>query len=225
MSAEAREALCARYPGARFGPGVQILGLDSVAIGEGTTIAEDSWLNVCTRDGRPRMRIGRCCYVGRRAVLNTAGRLELGDYCLLGPGVYVGDADHDFADITRPYVEQAVSGERSVLVEENCWLGAGVVVSGALTVGRGSVLAAGAVVLRDVLPFSLVAGVPARVVKLYNPLTRAWEQAGGEAEQARILEARARSPLPGREEYAALLRKNSTLRGYDPVLDGGGQCL
>lgn len=213
------------YPGVSFGHNVQLVGMKSIVIGEGTTVADDSWLNVCIRDKKVRMIVGRNCYIGRRAVFNTAGRLELGDYCLLAPGVYIADADHMYTDITRPYVEQGVSTGRTVTVEENCWLGIGAVITGNLTVGRGAIVAAGAVVLADVSPFSLVGGVPARILKLYNPATKAWESASAPEDAERILLDRQRHGLPSREKYASMLRENSTLRKYDPVLTGEGQCL
>lgn len=217
--------LHARYPGVAFGDGVQVIGMDHVSIGRGTCVGDDAWLNVCSRHGGIRMVIGRNCFIGRRSIFNTAGRLELGDYCLLAAGVYIADADHVFADITRPYVEQGVIQGRNVTVEENCWLGIGSVITGGLTMGRGCVVAAGAVVLEDMAPFTVVAGVPARPVKMYDPMTGAWERCATPGEMDRILEHRQRSPLPGREEYAAMLRANSNLDGYDPVLTGQGRCL
>ncbi|WP_243358653.1 DapH/DapD/GlmU-related protein [Fundidesulfovibrio terrae] len=219
------EDLSNYYSGVSFGHNVQLVGMKNIVIGEGTTVADDSWLNVCVRDEEVRMIVGRNCYIGRRAVFNTAGRLELGDYCLLAPGVYIADADHVYADITRPYVEQGVSTGRSVTVEENCWLGIGTVITGNLTVGRGAIVAAGAVVLADVAPFSIVGGVPARILKLYNPATKEWESASAPEDMERIILDRQRLALPSREEYVSMLRKNSALRKYDPVLTGGGQCL
>lgn len=220
-----RESLAARYPGVQFGRNVQVIGLDSLTIGEGTTVAEDVWFNDCVRDGAIRIVIGRHCYVGRRSLFSSAGRLELGDHCLLGSGVYLGDVDHEFADITRPYAEQGVTRGNRLTVEENCWLGLGSMIKGDLTVGRGSVVGAGAVVLRDVPPFSLVVGLPARVIKLYNPETAAWERIASPADEERVLAARDRRPLPSREEYVQILRRNSALRPYHPALTGDGQCI
>lgn len=219
------DELQGRFPRVSFGPNVQIIGMKNIVIGRGTCIAEDSWLNVCVRDEMIRMIIGSNCYIGRRSVFNTAGRLELGDYCLLGPGVYIGDADHIFSDITRPYVEQGVTAERNITLEENCWLGIGAMVTGGITVGRGSIIAAGSVVLSEVAPFSVVAGNPARTLKLYNPATTSWEACHAPEDWERIMFDRSRYDLPSREKYRIMLATNSTLNGYDPVLTGGGQCL
>ena len=72
--------------------------------------------------------------------------------------------NHVADDPERPIKVQGVSRE-SILIEDDVWLGAGVIVVAGVTIGRGSVVAAGCVVTHDVPPFALVAGVPARVVR------------------------------------------------------------
>jgi acetyltransferase-like isoleucine patch superfamily enzyme len=60
--------------------------------------------------------------------------------------------------------------EKDVVVEEDVWIGARVVLMPGVTIGRGATVAAGAVVTKDVPPYSIVAGVPARVIKFYWPI-------------------------------------------------------
>jgi len=72
--------------------------------------------------------------------------------------------NHVADDPERPIKVQGVSRE-SILIEDDVWLGAGVIVVAGVTIGRGSAVAAGCVVTHDVPPFALVAGVPARVVR------------------------------------------------------------
>jgi UDP-3-O-[3-hydroxymyristoyl] glucosamine N-acyltransferase len=158
-------------------------------------------------------------------MVSTGGYLEIGDYCLFGPRVSIVDADHGFSDITRPYAEQTPTMGRSIIVEENCWIAAGAVVAGHLTVGRGSVIGANAVVTKDVPPFSVVVGHPGQIVKMYDPSTGRWEPARTEADQRRILENRARVPLPDRVQYRALLRQNSRSTEVPPIVAGRGECL
>lgn len=213
------------YPNVSFGDGVQVLGLRETEIGEGSCIGDHSWLNVCDRDGRKRLRIGRCVLIGRNGMLSTGGDLEIGDYCLFAPRVYVSDADHVFADIYRPYMDQGATLGRCITVEENCWLGINTVVSGNLVIGRGSVVAANSVVLEDVPPFSVVAGTPARVIKLFNPATSAWEKVANDGDILRVLEGRSKHELPDREAYRDLLRLRSPTRRLDPILAGRGMPL
>jgi len=213
------------YPQVTMGTGVQIIGVRNVEIGAGSCVGDFAWLNICVRDDKVRLRIGRSVLIGRQSMVSTGGYLEIGDYCLFGPRVTVVDADHGFEDITRPYGEQTPTLGRSIIVEENCWLAVGAVVAGHLTVGRGSVVGANAVVTQDVPPFSVVVGHPARIVKMYDPVTRRWEPAKTEAEQQRILENRGRVALPDRQQYRALLRQNARAPEIVPIVAGRGECL
>lgn len=213
------------FPGVTFGTDVQVLGVANITIGAGSCVGDSSWLNVCVRDDRLRMRIGRCVLIGRQSMVSTGGFLEIADYCLFGPRVSVVDADHGYADITVPYGEQPPTLGRSIVIEENCWLGVGAVVAGNLTVGRGSVIGANAVVVKDVPPFAVVVGHPGTVVKLYDPVTRRWESARTDEERASVLEHRERMPLPGRAEYAEMLRRNARSTSVHPIVAGRGECL
>lgn len=214
--------LLKRFPDVAFGSLVQILGTKNTSIGKGSAIGDNCWLNVCIRDDQIRMRIGKGVLVGRGSVLSTAGQFELADYCLLAPQVYIADSDHIYEDIMSPIVTQGVTQGRKITVEENCWLGIHAVVTGHVTVGRGSVIAANCVVIRDVPPFSIVVGNPARIVKMYNPRTRTWERCSEPAEMERILQDRERHPLPTREEYRAILETKGKDVYIDPINTGRG---
>jgi acetyltransferase-like isoleucine patch superfamily enzyme len=224
-TANGEASLTELFPDVSFGESVQVLGLANVAIGSGSCIADNVWLNVCVRDKNTRMKVGRCCLIGRHSMISTGGYLEIGDYCLFGPRVNIVDADHGFADITRPYGEQRPTLNRSIIVEENCWFAVGVVVAGHLTIGRGSVIGANAVVPKTVPPFSVVVGHPGRVVKMYNPLTKSWERADSESDRQRIENARKDCPLPTREEYRRILAQNSTQSRINPVVAGNSICI
>lgn len=220
-----RDDLERRYPGVAFGALVQILGLDNVAIGEGSLVGDGVWLNVCTPQSGARIVIGRRVQTGRHSNINSGGLVELGDHCLLGPRATISNADHVTADPMRPYMDQgAVLGGRT-LIEENCWIGSGAAVLGSVTVGRGSVVGALAVVLADAPPMSVLVGNPARIVKLYDPVTKRWEAAATVEDRERVCANRERSPLPDRETYRAMLWEKAAKIPLDPVFAGGGRCL
>lgn len=212
------------FAGVSFGQNVQIIGLANVSIGQGTAIGDDTWLNVCLRDDRTRLIIGRAVLVGRQSMLSVGGELEIGDFCLFAPRVFVSDADHVVTNIARPYCEQGFT-QGKVVVEENCWLGINTVITGSITVGRGSVVAANAVVTRNVPAFSVVAGVPATILKMFNPGTNAWESATTPGDRDRIMEARSQYALPTREEYRFILHRTSKVERHSPLLVGSGRCL
>lgn len=229
MSDSKREYSCEDlhrlFPSVSFGEAVQILGLKNVRIGEGSCVGDGSWLNVCTRDDQVRMTIGKCVLIGRHSMISTGGRLSIGDYCLFAPRVYVSDADHTYADISRPIMEQVPTLNRELVVEENCWFGINTVVSGSINVGRGSVVAANSVVLQDVPPFSVVAGSPARIIKMYNSQNNKWEKATSYGECQRIMALREIHPIPARDQYREVLLKNAEMKSIVPVLSGRGQCI
>jgi len=205
-----------------IGKDVQIIGSKNIQIGDGTCIGDNAWLNVCIRDEKLRMKIGRCVLIGRQSVISTAGYLEIGDYSLLAPRVFVSDADHIYTDIYQPVIQQGTTENRSVIIEENCWLGMQSVITGNLTVGRGSVVAANAVVTKDIPPFTVVAGVPAKIIRMYNFLTRRWERIIDEAHIEKILKIRENIGIPSRAEYRQILEKNARIRYIAPIVVGKG---
>lgn len=210
------------FPEVSFGDHVQILGVKNITIGKGSCIGDNTWLNICLRDEVVRMKIGTCVLVGRQGMISTGGYLDIGDYCVFAPRVYISDADHIFTDIMQPILQQGATMGRSVIVEENCWLGINTVISGNLTIGRGSVIGANAVVTRDVPPFSVVAGNPGQIIKMYSPQSNSWERTRTEADVQRVLEQRCTFGIPTREEYQRILHINTRIKELDPILTGRG---
>jgi acetyltransferase-like isoleucine patch superfamily enzyme len=193
------------YPQVTFGPGVQVMGIRNVAIGRGSCISQDVWVNVTQRDEQLRMKIGEFVLIGRRGVVNTGGYLEIGAYTITGPNVYIGDVDHNYKNIYVPLILGGSTDNRSVIVEENCWLAMNSVVTGNLTVGRGSVIGANTVVHTSIPPFSVVVGNPGRVVKMFDPVAETWVSVRKESELADVMKHREQKPLPTREEYRSIL--------------------
>jgi hypothetical protein len=100
------------------------------------------------------------------ALLNTeSGTITVGADAFFGHRVSVLTGTHDVTQRGQAR-QQAIPGEgRDVIVEEGAWIGSGAIVLGPCTIGAHAVVAAGAVVVSDVPPGTLVAGVPARVVR------------------------------------------------------------
>lgn len=66
--------------------------------------------------------------------------------------------------------EQGIKEGEDIIIENNCWLGMGVVVCPGVKIGNGSVVGAGSVVTQDIPPYSVVVGVPAKIIKKRNPI-------------------------------------------------------
>lgn len=92
------------------------------------------------------------------------GPVTIGSHVNLAQGITVTALNHNFEDSEKRIDEQGVS-TNTVVIEDDIWIGANAVVLPGVTIGHHSVVAAGAVVTKDVPPHSLVAGVPAKVIK------------------------------------------------------------
>jgi acetyltransferase-like isoleucine patch superfamily enzyme len=101
-------------------------------------------------------------YVNRNTILDAHQRLEIGSRCMIGPACYLTDGDHGMSP-AGPIAAQPMQSA-PVVLEDDVWLGAGVIVLSGVRIGRGAVVGAGAVVTRDVPAGAKVAGVPARII-------------------------------------------------------------
>ena len=125
-----------------------------------------------------RFSLGRKSVVESFSCINNAvGDVVIGDHTriglhntIIGPvtiGSHVNLAHHNFDDATRRIDQQGVSTQ-PVTIADDVWIGAGAVVLPGVTIGRHSVVAAGAVVTRDVPDGCVVGGVPAKIIKHIN---------------------------------------------------------
>ena len=92
------------------------------------------------------------------------GPVTIGNHVNLAQGITVTALNHNFADPNKRIDEQGVS-TTPVVIEDDIWIGANAVILPGVTIGHHSVVAAGAIVTKDVPPHSLVAGVPAKIIK------------------------------------------------------------
>ena len=107
------------------------------------------------------IRVGRNVFINQACILNDIGGIEIGDDVMIGPRVSLLTAGHPLDPVRRRRKVVAAP----IVIERNVWLGAGATVLQGVTVGADAVVAAGAVVTRDVPPGTLVAGVPGQVLR------------------------------------------------------------
>lgn len=101
-----------------------------------------------------------------RVNLNAAvgGMIDIGANSLIGPEVKMRTADHVFSD-PNSLIRKQGHAPKDIIIEDNCWLGANVIVLGGVKVGKGSVFGAGSIISKDFPSMSIAVGVPARVIK------------------------------------------------------------
>jgi acetyltransferase-like isoleucine patch superfamily enzyme len=143
-----------------------------IAIGDDTFVMHGAVLHVYNFRDLPHafIRIGSKSLIGEYNVLRGQGGITIGDRVYLAPLVQLLAVNHVYADPTRPMIEQGITAE-GITVEDDVWIGAGAIVTDGVHIGRGAVVAAGAVVTQDVPPYTVVGGIPARVLKEIGPDT------------------------------------------------------
>lgn len=95
----------------------------------------------------------------------SGGRIFVGDGCLIGPNVVLRASNHVFSRTDVPIRAQGHAGGE-IILEEDVWLAANVVVLPRVTIGRGAVVGAGAIVTRSIPPGAVAVGSPARVIRI-----------------------------------------------------------
>ena len=115
--------------------------------------------------GDAKLVIGDYCAFNSGVIINAdcGGVVDIGNYVMVGPNVMFRASNHRYTDRETPIQKQGHNAGK-ILVEDDVWIGGHVVVLTNVTIGRGAIVAAGAVVTKDVEAFSIVAGVPARQI-------------------------------------------------------------
>lgn len=154
---------------------VHILGKGSICIGSNTCIGEGSWLNVNHRqDGKLAIKIGDNCFIGKQNFFTSGEFITIGDYTLTTIGCKFVGSTHNIGNPELPYLLTGTTSSDKIKIGVNCFLGAGVTVLGNVNIGHGSIIGANSLVLRDIPPFSVAIGNPAKVIKRYSFRHKIW---------------------------------------------------
>lgn len=158
-----------RYPRAIWGRGCDVRSGVRLRMGRGAKVLLGPEV-VLERDATVeclsgRLEIGARSIFGHHCTLAARESLVIGQDCLIAEMVSIRDHDHRFDDFEVPIRLQG-SSSAPVVIGDNVWLAARVVVTKGVTIGSGAIVGAGAVVTRDIPPGAIAVGVPARVVKM-----------------------------------------------------------
>lgn len=147
----------------------------AIEIGRGTRVMRGAFLTSYASNARPGEGVvtGANCWIGDHAVLSGGqGGVFLGDNVLIAAHSVVVCGNHDFEKYDAATLDQAYTG-RPIRIGNDVWIGTHVTILGGVNVGDHAVIAAGAVVNGDVEPYTVVGGVPARVLKRLEARGRA----------------------------------------------------
>ena len=110
-----------------------------------------------------RVKFGKGVFINHSAIFSASGGIEFEDGVMLAPGVRIATINHDMNDRHTKYTYG------KVLIKKNAWIGMGATICPGVTVGEYAVVAAGAVVTKDVPDYAVVVGVPAKVIRFQDP--------------------------------------------------------
>ena len=131
---------------------------------------------VIIRAGSVGVDIGQFSQVGPFTVILGGSGVRIGDNVMISPHVCIAAGNHDYRQVGKPMRFAGDLTKGPVVIEDNVWIGANVTITDGVRIGRDAVVGANSVVTKDVAPYDIVAGVPARVIG--NRLERAAAIAG-----------------------------------------------
>lgn len=158
--------------GAHVGKYENLLGMEYISVGERTGFADGVTLTAWDEfDGKrysPEIIIGADCHFGAWNHITAINRIEIGKECLTGKWVTIADNSHGqtgMDDLEIAPAHRNLFSKGPVIIGDRVWIGDKATILAGVTIGDGAVIAANAVVTKDVPPFCVVAGVPAKVIK------------------------------------------------------------
>ena len=139
-----------------------ISGRKKAKIGKHTKVHPTALL----RQGE-RIEIGDNCLINHNNVLQAGkecGKIKIGNYVHTGANVMMFAFNHSIDDLATPSILQDYY-DADVCIEDDVWIGAGSVIVAGVTIGKGSVIGSNSVVTKDIPPYSIAAGIPAKVIR------------------------------------------------------------
>ncbi len=134
-------------------------------IGAGTLLEPGVWI---TAPDQARVTIGAGVFLNLGVMIASQDLVEIGDHCMLANGCFVSDASHRFEDPGKPITWQGFTSKGPTRIGANCWLGANAVLTSGVSVGERCVIGANSVVTKDLEPFTIAAGAPAKAIGLLS---------------------------------------------------------
>lgn len=148
---------------------LKIINPNNIFLGSNFSSGQGLWLEPIHQDSR--IMFGDYVNISDWTHITALKSVTISSGCLIGSNVLISDHSHgctknlESCFRTRPNSRELIS-RGPIYIEENVWIGDGVVILGNVRIGRGSIVAASSVVNCDVPPFSIVAGIPAKVIRM-----------------------------------------------------------
>lgn len=153
---------------------ISILGAKYISIGKNTGVGKhcilECWDHYMNKFFKPQLIIGKECWLGEYTHITCANQIIIGDGLLTGRFVLISDNNHGFGksyELAMRPQKRELSSKGIIKIGDNVWIGDKATILSNVSIGDGSIVAANSVVTKNVPPYSVVAGNPARVIKTF----------------------------------------------------------
>ena len=172
------------FPGARLVRfPIYVRGRSAMKLGEGLTTGVNVRLDAFAPYGSlPVLHIGRHVQINDSVHIGAIEQVVIGDHTLIASRVFISDHNHGNYQILDaastpdiPPADRPLSSS-PVHIGRNVWLGEQVCILPGVTIGDGAIVGANSVVTRNIPPNSIAAGNPARVIRVFDPLSQTWQR-------------------------------------------------
>jgi acetyltransferase-like isoleucine patch superfamily enzyme len=146
---------------------LQGISLHGLQFGSRVTICEGAMIRPSGHWGGQigfGLKVGDYSSVGAYSYIGCSGKIEIGNHVMIGPNVSIIAENHNFKLTDIPMQKQGVSN-KGIKIEDDVWIGTKAIILDGVTIGKGSIVAAGTIVTKNIEPFSIVGGVPAKIIK------------------------------------------------------------
>jgi lipopolysaccharide O-acetyltransferase len=178
--------LALQAPGINVGPGCQFTGKRFIRFGSNISIYRNLWLEAVSEYAgtkfNPVIQLGNRVKFSNGVHISAIKKIIIGNNVLFGSNVFLSDHNHGgysgglHTSPLIPPADRILYSEGAVIIEDNVWIGDNVNIVGPVIIGFGAVIAANSVVRKDVPMQTIVAGSPARIIKIFNESTLKWEK-------------------------------------------------
>ena len=114
--------------------------------------------------------------IGIGVVILAINSVRIKKDAMIGPNCVITDYDHNYQGINTPIRHQGLDNIKPVVIGEGAWIAANVTVASGVKIGKNVVIGANSVVTKDIPDYSVAVGIPAKVIKKYDPKTKKWER-------------------------------------------------
>ena len=154
----------------RFSTRIDVLPSKKFVLGDYSVIEDFCTVN----NGVGDVVIGNNSLIGMGNVI--IGPITIGNNVIFAQNIVASGLNHEYRDVSTPIHMQNVTVAQ-ITVEDDCWIAANSVITAGVTIGKHSVIAAGSVVTKDIPPYTVAAGNPAKPIKRYDATLKEWVKA------------------------------------------------